>query len=198
MQELNVYDSCLSHFSGSVPYLPTRVDHNDLFERFEKDLRTNAVTDASIPNGFCMQVVAHPNFYPEQKQVYWVGSDGQWTSECPQGLKQANSFKNFKTGRGTGHKKGMFFELNLYTSDETLVSNHHTTQCTGNRYDRDSGHDGETVSTKGTHWRTSVRVASSHPRDNDDGHTNSDDEQGASHDYAACSSECGYCGKCEY
>lgn len=145
----------LTHFPRSNPYKPrARLDHADLFQAFEQALRKDPSTKPPVPTNFVMQVKAHPNQCNHGVHISWVDEKGWNTNEHqPQGARRANAWRNYRTSPGVGHSEGLFFELNLYTTDATYVSNHHMSQCEGNAYSRDTSHDGDTVSTKGTHWK---------------------------------------------
>jgi len=58
------------------------------------------------------------------------------------------SYQNYKSS--SGHSKGLFYEINLYTRDGS--SNHHTSRVMGSTYDRDNSHDLNAGPIKGAHW----------------------------------------------
>ena len=71
------------------------------------------------------------------------------TTSLPQGYVRANAYHNYVSK--SGHAKGLYYELNLYTPDGQ--SKHHTTRVKGIHFGRDDSHDQNYGTTKGRHWR---------------------------------------------
>ena len=175
------FQTYLSNFPHSDPYKPGRrpLDHNDMFSDCESSLRKDPTAPIPLPAEYAMQVKVHPNQESSNAVIQWCDSDG-WKDTLG-GVRRANSWRNFRTMPGQGHPNGLFFELNLYTRDASYVSNHHTSHQTGNAHLRDMTHDGDTVATKGAHWRAPQYHAASAAYN---GHGSSDyhDDGGAAAD----------------
>lgn len=147
----------MEFLEAATPYRPRRTDYEHAFDAFlaHAHRRADAASDAPTADTV-IQFVVHPNFEPMAKAITWYAphADGGFSAlpdGCPPGYARANSFKNFKTGRGVGHAKGLFFELNAYTR-RGAPSAHHTSTVSGAQFDRDASHDGASVPTKGLHW----------------------------------------------
>ena len=196
------FQTYLSNFPDSDAYKPgRRLDHSSMFRECELSLRNDPTSPLPLPPDYAMQLKVHPNQESSSAVIQWCDSDG-W-KDTLDGVRRANSWRNFRTMPGQGHPNGLFFELNLYTRDASYVSNHHTSQQAGNTHVRDMTHDGDTVATKGTHWRTPQYHAATYGAayrsyDSDSDSCGGDGEDGDAPDYTACDSECGWCGKCEY
>ena len=135
------------------PYRNIRTDKEEYFNQFLQWTKTSQHNN-SISDEYIIQLVSHPNFEPNNKEVRYFKKENNLfeETELTQEYKKANSFKNFKTNKGIGNPKGMFYELNLY-SKKIQYSNHHTSTVNGLNFERDSSHDNEQVNTKGTHWK---------------------------------------------
>jgi hypothetical protein len=151
------FDPNFDHFRNAVGYCNRTTDHESQFNAFKNYV--GAGTNSLLRGSFLIQFVCHPNFEPHRKTITFyvydeeTGSFQQSTStvicgDLTIGFQGANSYKNYKTA--SGHKKGLFYELNLYTKDGR--SNHHTSRVTGSNYTRDDSHDQHHGSTKGRHW----------------------------------------------
>ena len=137
----------LTHARG---YRNRRTDHESKFDAFLQWNQTGVTSLA--PGDYIIQFVGHPNFAQHMKQIAYFErkKDSFETIPSPGSFRKANSFKNYNTDKGVGHDKGYFLELNLYIPDGS--SAHHMSTMHGSRYERDSSHDGPSVSTKGAHW----------------------------------------------
>lgn len=149
------FDPDFRHFASASGYRNSHTDHESKFAAFRAfavDGKLPSITDPP----FVIQFVCHPNFQPHSKTVtyYEFAPDNVGAAkmdELPSGYRRANSFKNYKST--TGHPKGLFYELNLYTMDGS--SKHHTSRVTGSHYTRDDSHDKQHGTTKGAHWLSS-------------------------------------------
>jgi len=144
------FDPEFHHFAAASGYRNRRTDHESKFRAFhDYVVEETAPPDFAAP--FVIQFVCHPNFEPNLKTVtyYELTSDGfEEHAQLPSGYHRGNSYKNYKSA--SGHSKGLFYELNLYTKDG--VSRHHTSRVTGSQFARDNSHDEHPGPTKGSHW----------------------------------------------
>lgn len=126
-------------------------DHQPKFDAFRDFLNGNR--PERVTGTFVIQFVHHPNFQEYSKTIeYYRYNDGSFdrSDNLPHGFRRANSYQNYRTPKGTGHANGIFYELNLYTSDGR--SAHHTSRVHGSQYARDASHDVNPGATKGKHW----------------------------------------------
>ena len=138
------------HFRTASGYRNRSTDHQSKFDAFRRFVMDGRKSPAD--SSFVIQFVCHPNFEAYAKTVTYFQSDDEGgfhkSSHLPNGFKRANSYQNYKST--SGHPKGLFYELNLYTGDGH--SNHHTIRVTGSNYTRDNAHDLKAGNTKGPHW----------------------------------------------
>jgi hypothetical protein len=151
------WDPTFKYFQQASGYRNRRTDHEAKFKLFldymiRNERMTSMIED--VVDTFVIQFVCHPNFHPESKDIVYYVYNGHGnfdsSTSLPLGFARANSFKNYKTTPGIGHEKGLFYELNLYTS--TGISHHHTSRVKGTRFERDDSHDQRSGITKGQHW----------------------------------------------
>ena len=137
---------------NAKPYNDIITDYEEEFNAFLEWEKTKITKKSN--ETYIIQFVKHPNFEQENKEITYFKKDGNSFKVCndTNGYKKANSFKNFKTNKGEDHKKGLFYELNLYL-DNKEISYHHTSTIHGSIFLRDASHDGEMVQTKGKHWK---------------------------------------------
>ena len=139
---------------SATPYRQTRTEHEANFREFidwaQKDESVSSVGSSK----YLIQYVRHPNFQQNNTDVKWFKKAGSTFVEVDDssGYKRANAYKNFRTAPQVGNPNGMFYELNLYTSDAQMTSQHHTSTISGSSYVRDGSHDKESIPTKGPHW----------------------------------------------
>ena len=137
-------------------YRNIRTDKELYFDQF-LEWDKNGFHRSLIDEDYIIQLTTHPNFEAESKLVQYFQKHGDHFQNVTEsdaiinGYRQANSFKNFKTEKGVGHSKGLYYELNLYSAS-IRYSNHHTSSTTGSTFVRDSSHDINQVQTKGPHW----------------------------------------------
>ena len=100
---------------NAMPYRPRKTDNEDCFDSFLAWAK--AAPLKPVFKSFAIQMVCHPNFQASQKEISWFTCepDGtfMFTGDTPKEIVRANSFKNFKTAKGTGHPNGIFYEVNL-------------------------------------------------------------------------------------
>ena len=153
---MSSFDPNFDNFRSASGYRNRTTDHESKFDAFRSFvLDTNfAGHNDGTADAFVIQFVCHPNFHAGDKTVLYYertsaeGNDFERTTNLPPGYKRGNSYKNYKSR--SGHPKGLFYELNIYTRDGR--SNHHTSKTTGSNFDRDATHDQNYGSTKGKHW----------------------------------------------
>lgn len=144
------WDPNLEYFRSASGYRNVASDHARMFESFRSFAMSGTPTSVAEP--FVIQFVCHPNFLADQKEaVYYLFQEGGCvisSDSLPSGFQRANSYRNYKSA--AGHPKGLFYEVNLYTSSG--VSHHHTSRVSGNHFERDASHDQNFGTTKGKHW----------------------------------------------
>lgn len=146
------FDPGFSFFQNSSGYRNVHTDHEAKFRAFKKFV-CDGEKEFGFKDSFVMQFVCHPNFAAGSKTVTYytynpTSGEFERSDSMPQGFKRANSFKNYKSSGG--HPKGLFYEVNLYTSDGR--SGHHTSRVSGSNFPREQGHDQQHGITKGSHW----------------------------------------------
>ena len=138
-----------------IPYRPIRTDKDPYFQEFlefgKNDIHHNLVKEKD----YVIQLVESPNFSDDKTIKYFKKVDNKFEEISEklilENYKKANSYKNFKTNRGVGHPKGLFYEFNLYTRQQKY-SPHHISTVKGNSFHRDNSHDSEHIENKGPHW----------------------------------------------
>jgi len=126
---MSSFDPDFTHFSSSRPYRNTRTDHEPKFESF-RTFVVNGQASTKIPGQggpFVIHCQSVSYFSSNEKGEFEESAD------LPPGFHRANSFKNYKST--DGHPKGLFYELNLYTSRGG--SAHHTSRVQGAQFPRD-------------------------------------------------------------
>ena len=137
---------------NAIPYGNIITDKESYFTQFI-DWQKNGNHKNQIVEDYVIQFICHPNFEAHNKTInYYKKIDNRFEEITDiANYKKSNSYKNYKTNKGIGHMKGLFYELNLYSNIQNC-SNHHTSTINGRKFERDSSHDGDFVSTKGSHW----------------------------------------------
>lgn len=149
---MSTFDPDFAHFREASGYRNRRTDHESKFQAF-RDFVVSNKAPSGFSSPFVIQLVCHPNFEAHRKTVsfYELSDEGDRFDQIdalPGGYLRANSFKNYKSN--SGHPRGLFYELNLYTKDG--ISHHHTSRVSGSTYERDSSHDQKPGTSKGKHW----------------------------------------------
>lgn len=148
---MSSFDPDFNFFRSSRPYRNKSTDHESKFMAF-RSFALEGQSPSNIEDVFVIQFVCHPNFMTHSKTVTYFLHNGSGefdrTDDLPAGFRRANSYKNYKSDKG--HKKGLFYELNLYTPSGS--SAHHTSRVKGSAYARDDSHDQRPGFTKGPHW----------------------------------------------
>ena len=131
----------MEHFKHAQPYIFIKTDHEERFQCVVDYLKNGTV--ATSPVDFIVQVVHFPNFNSHLKKIDHIHVTNAGISiigSLAEGYFKVNAFKNYRTSKGVGHAKGMFYELNLYMNEQVGPHRKPST-ATGNAYTRDNSHD---------------------------------------------------------